>query len=655
MKPQWIFAEPGSEILLLGNISVARGAIEAGVNFVAAYPGTPSSEIMESLLEASSVCGFYAEWSVNEKVAIDNAAGAALVGARSLTSLKTAGLNVAADTFMTIPYSGIKGGLVVVVADDPEAHYSSTEHDSRLLAVQAEIPCLEPSDSHEAKEMTRIAFDLSEESKLPIMVRLVSRLSHGSSNVILGPIAPSKRSLGFNKHYEIPYRWNVYGPPGAKSKHEWLHTRFPIVEHQVEESSFNRLEIVNRGGAGIIASGIGSAYAWEVLKDIGLEGKVNWLKVGTCYPLPLKKVREVLENSQQVLVIEEGDPFVESRVRLIAQELGCLTPIYGRQGRNRFFSPCGEINTDMVMEGISSCFGLPGNQPGQARKKAKDRTKEIVAPRSSTLCAGCPHLGSYWGLRQAVKKHKGVHIINGDIGCYEQAGYGIFSDKLQGDSSDSRYWPTQSLYETLDTLYVMGSGIGMAEGQVQAGYTDGKVIAIAGDSTFFHACLPALVNAVYNNSKLIFMVLDNKWTAMTGQQPSLTSGVLGTGESAKTIDIVGVCKALGVEEVFEAYAFDVGSVYQAVEKAIESDKLSVIVVTGECEIQAARMGKRSNFKITINLEECNGCRICTRLGCPAIGFDTHAKKATIDELQCVNCNLCPQVCEPGAIKSEVNT
>lgn len=654
LKPEWICGEPGTEVLLLGNRSVARGAIEAGVNVAAAYPGTPSSEIMESLVEASTVYGFHAEWSVNEKVALDVAAGASLVGARALASMKSAGLSVAADTFLTIPYGGVKGGLVIAVADDPDAHYSSTEHDSRLLAVQAEVLCLEPSDSNEAKEMTRLAFDLSEGSKLPVMVRLVSRISHGSSNVILGPVSSDKRQIGFNKHYEIPYRWNVYGPPGTKFKHEWLHTRLPSVVCQSEESEFNHLEINSPGGPGIIASGIGSTYAWEAMQDLGFSGKVNWLKIGTCYPLPAGKIRQIIENSNNILIIEDGHPFVEKFVKMLAQEVGIATPLYGKEGRHSVLPHCGEITTDIVAKAIVVSFDLPEKSYFQPdRLQVKEDARQILAPRSSTLCAGCPHLGSYWGLRQILKKHKGVHILNGDIGCYEQAGYGVFSDRLQSDSSDSRYWPIHSLYETLDTCYVMGSSIGMSEGQTKAGYVDGKIVAIAGDSTFFHACLPGLANAVYNDSNLVFMVLDNKWTAMTGHQPSPTSGVYGTGEMAKTIDIVAVCKALGVEQVFEAYAYDIESVQQAAERALDSDKLSAIVVTGECQIQATRMGRRFKRKMEIHQEKCSGCRICVQLGCPAIGFDVNAKKAIIDTLQCTNCDLCRQVCTTGAIQSEV--
>jgi indolepyruvate ferredoxin oxidoreductase alpha subunit len=626
--------------------------VEAGVDVVAAYPGTPSSEIVEALAEASSNQGFHAEWSTNEKVAIDVAAGAALVGVKALAAMKTAGLNVAMDTFVTVPYGGIKGSLVVVVADDPDAHFSSSEHDSRPLAKQAEILCLEPADAGEAKEMARQAFDISHDLQLPVLIRTVSRVSHGSANVILGPIDRSERQPSFNKHFQFQYRWNVYGPPGTLSKHEWLVKQMPKIEAYAEVSSFNELSLVPGSKFGVIAAGLGSAYAREAISELGLEGKVNWLKLGTAYPLPIQKVAQLLQHSEQVLIVEEGTDWIEGQVREAAQRLGLKCFITGK-GHGEGMPLWGEINNDLVVRALATLVGA--DLPVDAgRKELKTELERMLTPRSSTLCAGCPHLGSYWGLRLALRKYRDtVPILNGDIGCYEQAGYGIFAENCFS-CNEHEGWKPQSMYEMLDTIYVMGSALGMAQGQARAGYNSkGKLVAIAGDSTFFHACLPAVSNLAWNGGQVVFMVLDNRWAAMTGHQPSPTTGQVANGSPALSLDIYQVASSLGIDMVLKADAYDIKSVRVALEQAMQQDGPAVIVVSGECRLQKLRREKNVVRPMTtINQDLCNGCDTCLQLGCPALGIGQDGKKTEIDQILCNSCGLCLQVCSRKAVTEQ---
>ncbi len=636
---------------MLGNHALARGAVEAGVHLVTAYPGTPSSEIAEALCDAGPEQGFHAQWSTNEKVAIDVAAGAALVGMRSLVAMKSAGLNVAMDTFVTVPYGGVKGGFVVVVADDPDAHFSSTEHDSRPLAKQAEILCLEPADGGEGKEMVRQAFDISEKLELPVMIRSVSRVSHGSANVTLGEIRKMQRRPHFNKHYGFSYRWDVYGPPGTRSRHEWLVRQFPKIQAYVDESPFNEFVMAPGGRLGVIASGLGSAYALEAIRTLGLEGKVHWCKLGAAFPLPEKKVAKVLAACDTVLVVEEGIDWIETLVRGIAQKTGARCRVTGK-GDGLPMPLYGEINTDMVIASLSPLAGKKA--PADPKRKAlKDELLGGLCPRSSTLCAGCPHLGAYWGLRQALQKQgkDSVHILNGDIGCYEQAGYGIFAENLSS-ADDHKVWKAQSVYEMLDTIYVMGSALGMAQGQSLAGYDRGRIVAIAGDSSFFHGNLPAVANAAWNGGNVLFMVLDNRWTAMTGHQPSPTTGRVGDGRSAVSLDIVETSKALGVKNVLQANAFDVKSVKEAVQKAWTLEGAVIVVISGECRLQWLRQHRQDVRPVTkVDPDRCNGCGICLQLGCPALGVGPGGKETEVDRLLCSSCGLCVQVCSRQAISA----
>lgn len=650
MRDQFL-REPGTRMLALGNEAIARGAIEGGVQLVAAYPGTPSSEIVETLLDLKDAFGYYAEWSVNEKVAFEVAAGAALVGARALAAMKGAGLNWAMDPLMTLPLTGVRGGFVIVVADDPGAHYSSNEQDSRFAAQWAGIPCLEPEHQQDAKEMTKAAFVLSEQIELPVLLRSVTRISHSSGVIEFGEIQKSSQPIGFNKHWKLPFRWNVYGPPGLVPKHQWQMDQLAKAQQWVEQSEFNTLQLAD-SKLGVIATGLGAGYAREAMQELGLTGKINFLKIGTVFPMPVEKTRKILETCQKILVIEEGGPLFEAQLRAYAQKQNIAVEIIGKQFDDRAFNEVDELTTDGVYQAIAKFTGTPlQHLLSPEIKEIEAEVKELAIPRSSSLCAGCPHLGSYWAIEQALPQGaKVVPIINGDIGCYEQAGYGVQGQMPKATDQPSRRVKPTSVYTMLDSLYVMGSGLSMAQGQVNVGYQDGPIIAVAGDSTFFHATIPALINAVWNKTKLTFIIMDNSWTAMTGHQPSpVTEGKNAVNDGKLSIE--SVVRGLGVEFVRVVDSYDIEAATQAVRQAIEFDGVAVVISRRECALQLFRKSSELG-RVVVDTDECTGCKQCVILGCPAVVFENG--KASIDMIMCVNCGICIQVCPSDAIAMEVS-
>ncbi len=635
----------GDRLLMLGNEAIARGAIEAGVAVVAAYPGTPSSEVVETLAELSTELGFYAEWSVNEKVSFELAAGAALTGVRSLAVMKGAGLNVVMDLFLTLPYGGTRGALVVVVADDPGAHYSSNEQDSRIAAQWAMIPCLEPETHQEAREMTKMAFALSERLELPVVVRTATRLSHSSGVVELGAVEPSSLEPGFNKHWKLPYRWNVYGPPGPPAKHAWQQERMPLMMQESEALSFNKLS-AGRQRLGVVVCGTGAAYVREAIRHLELEGDLWLLKIGMVYPIPPGQALEILKQCDRVLVVEEGDPLVESQLRVLAQERQIDVELRGRLFE-AVLPRSGELSTRAVMCALAEMAGLSLDSD-EARAAIKSELVPLAIPRSSTLCAGCSHLGTYWALRQAMgEEESAVHIANGDIGCYEQAGYGVKGEMPEPSDAPLAHHDSSIVYDFLDTLYVMGSGVSMAQGQVRAGYKHGAVVAVAGDSTFFHACMPGLLNAVWNGTKLTFVVMDNFWTSMTGHQACPATGQNAVGRAAKTILIEDVVQAMGVEFVEVVDSYNLSETTDAIRRALAFDGVAVVVSRRECMLQILRRERKYRQPYTVT-ELCVCCGECVKLGCPAITFSEEGG-AGVDPILCVGCDICAQLCPCDAI------
>ncbi len=661
--------EPGKRVILQGNEAAARGAIEAGIQVAVGYPGTPSSEVIETLSLVAKDLGFHAEWAINEKVAFDVAVGAASVGARVLATMKNAGTNWIMDMFATVVYGGLPGGLVIFSADDPEAFYSSTEQDTRFLAKGVGVMILEPSTQQEAKDMVKAAFDYAEKFELPVFVRSVTRISHSSGDVTFGEIRKERNKIFFDRHYKLPFRYNVYGPfkykgkAGPTAKHVWQLEQLEKIKEFVNEIPFNRIE-EGTSRLGIIAAGMGYAYVKDALIKLNPSEKPWVLKVGTPYPLPEKLLKEFIDNVDKILVVEEGDPFIEEQLYAFMKEYAPEKPIFGKTKRQLLLR-YGELGLAQMVVAVAKFLGVNPPAVSEERKKLKDEIAKLLAPRSSTLCPGCPHLGTYWSLRFALmkvaskygKKWKGVWIVNGDIGCYEQGGYGVFAKEIKPNTEkESRRYTINNPYEILDTNYIMGGGIGVAQGQYQAGYRDGSIVAVAGDSTFFHACLPALANAVYNKAAITFIVMDNAWTAMTGHQPSPTSGVTATFEPAKVFKIEDIAKSLGVEHVWTVDPYDVKATQEAIIKALETsverNVTTLVVARRECALQVVRRLTKQGQQLasyTVDHEKCIGCQLCVQLGCPAVGWDKEKKKAFIDQVLCTGCSLCAQVCPVGAI------
>jgi indolepyruvate ferredoxin oxidoreductase alpha subunit len=634
--------KPGKRVLFLGNEAVARGAIEAGIQLGASYPGTPSSEIMENLIVASKKLGFYAEWSTNETVAFQVAAGASIVGGRSLFSCKNAGLNVVMDMLMTLPYTGIRGGFVIVSADDPGAWYSSNEQDTRVVGFYAEIPVFEPSDQQSAKDMTKAAFELSEKIELPVMVRSCTRLGHASGDVTLGAIVTRRNKIVFDKHWKIPYRWNVYGPPGVVDKHKWQKGKLPEIKHYSDETSFNSYWRGNGAKLGIVTSGVASAYVIESLKRLGKEHEINLLLVGMPYPLSEKLALELLSHSEEVLVVEEGDPLIERQLSQVVVQYGRLVKIVGKLS-GKLVPETNELNPDIVEEVVSR-FIHAEQKKQEDRRGLKESLVALVAERSASWCAGCPHLGSFWALKKALPNK--VNILNTGIGCYEMSGYGIAASTIEAaETTDSRQWRALTPYEMTDTLYIMGSETALAQGEYHVGYKDGKIVSILGDSSFYHTNLSPIVNAVYNKSEQLILVLDNYWTCMTGHQPNPATGMTAYGEESDVPEIEGICRTFGVKYVKNVDPYDLGSTIKAIREALEHKGGPAVIVTKRvCALQRLRDMRRERLKIPtyqVN-ENCTGCKQCLYLGCPAIGFNPDRGVAFIDSLQCVGCGLCDQ-------------
>ncbi len=648
---------PKKRVLLMGNEAIARGAIEAGLDLAAAYPGTPSSEILETLATAAVDLNFHAQWSTNEAVAFEVAAGAAIVGARALFAAKNAGLNVVMDPFMTIPYGGVRGGFVLVVADDPKAYYSSTEQDTRVAARYADILCFEPADQQEAKDMTRVAFDLSEDFQLPVFVRSVTRLSHASGDVELGEIRKKRNKLLFDKHWDLPYKYNVYGPPGPDAKHQWLKDQQPKILTYVEKCPWNILNLSRDAELAIVSSGMGKSFAREAIARLGLQGKLNILELGTPTPIPEKKVAKLLQNSRKVLIVEEGDPVIENQIRSYAKSVAPNVDILGKTYQRVEIQPTlsmvGELTPDLVHNVIAAFVGLEPDEISADRAALKEEVANAVAPRSSMWCDGCPHIGAFHALKKALQSTRSdigkVWITNVGIGCYEMSGYGIFGKpKTASDATESKPYPIPVPYEFADTIYVMGSESGLPQGQWHAGYRDGKLIGIMGDSSFYHANLPGIVNAVYNHANVLFLVLDNYITAMTGHQPNPASGVTAMGMPAFVPNIAEICKSFGVKYVETVDAYDLETSEKALEGALRYEGPSVVILKRACALEQGRKWRKEKFKPDIYEvvpELCTGCKECVRLGCPAISFDEETKKAYINPISCNGCSLCVQVCK----------
>jgi indolepyruvate ferredoxin oxidoreductase alpha subunit len=585
--------------LMSGNEAIARGAWEAGIKVATAYPGTPSTEILQNVALYKEI---YSEWSANEKVALDTAIGSAYAGERAMAAMKHVGLNVASESLFYSSYTGVNAGLVIITADDPGLHSSQNEQDNRHYARFAKVPMLEPSDSQEAKDYVILAVELSEQFDTPVLVRTTTRTSHAKSAVEL------------KERREVPKRPYVKNPPKYVMIPGYAKMRHPVVEQRMlklrewaEEAEINTIEWGDRS-MGIITSGIAYQYAREIFPHASI------LKLGMAWPLPERRIREFKEEVSRLYVIEELDPFIEENVRALG------IPVEGKS----IFPMIDELTPERVRQSAIQANLLSEDGNGH---------KPEIGPlprRPPVLCAGCGHRDVFWSLRRLKV------AVNSDIGCYA---LGVLPP-----------------LESTDTIGCMGASIGVAIGMRHAGLEKDNV-AVIGDSTFFHAGLPALATAIYNRTPLVLIVVDNRTTGMTGHQGNPGSGETLMGQDGQRIDIAAIARAMGVSHVYEVEGRDLKGLQSVVKQAMGTGETTVIIAKTVCVFVASH--NREPYIVVT--EDCNGCTLCFRIGCPAIyksdvlDLKTDRPKAWIDPAQCVGCGLCYDVCarqaiEPGAEK-----
>jgi indolepyruvate ferredoxin oxidoreductase alpha subunit len=587
---QIVEGKPGSQHLLMGNEAIARGALEAGVSVVAGYPGTPSSEIIETLAKVSTQRNLYVEWSVNEKVAMEVAAAGSFAGLRSLAVMKQNGVNVGSDFLLHLAISGTRGGLVLVPCDDPGALSSANEGESRHFARMLELPLLEPADFQEAKDMIKWAFELSEEIRNVVMVRSVTRLSHASGNVVFGKLPPTGKTAFFKHDGSLldPAQGPVASLP-VIYHHSRQQEKLKQVIAQFEESPFNTYSGPHSPELLLITGSVCHLYSQEAVSLLGAADRVGVLKLGTTWPLPPKLLQKHLALSDKVLIIEEVIPFLEENVKILAAELapqiGPKT-FFGK--RDGLIPSVGEMNSDLVATALSQILAInyeavPQSYAGRAQELAAGG-----APgRDLTFCAGCPHRASFWTIHNALLMDGRQGFVCGDIGCYSLA-----------------MLPTG--FNTLKTLHAMGSGVGLASGfgkLAQFGM-DQPVVAVVGDSTFFHAALPALINATHHQSDFTLIVLDNGGTAMTGFQPHPGLRVDAAGRQVPAIDVVKVCAAMGAA-VRVGDPFDPVQTRQTLLELLEIRGLKVLVLKQMCALSPEKKGRKM-FDVTVDENICLG-------------------------------------------------
>ena len=605
---------PGERVMLLGNEAIARGAIEAGVAFAATYPGTPSSEISLNLFQMSQESDLYFEYSTNEKVALEVAAAAANSGLRTFCMMKHVGLNVAADPLMTLAYVGVTAGMVILTADDPAMFSSQNEQDNRYYAKFGNLPMLEPSSVAEAKEMIKEAFELSEQLKQPVLLRTTTRINHSNAFVTFGEMKPRETK---GKFVRDPHRC-VTVPAVSRGLHVKLLEKMDKATELAEGSAFNFVQ--GDGALGVIANGVSFHYAEDAVKDLGIAENCRILRLGYSNPMPKAMITDFLKGCEKVLVVEEGEPFMEEAVKAIAQEAGLTLSIQGKSAE--LFSRLFEYDPGMVREKAAAFFGVDYEKPVVVD------TSDVpeIPMRPPNLCSGCSHRATFYEVKKAAE---GMDVVcPTDIGCYTLG----FLPPLN----------------TGDFVICMGSSVSSACGFGQA--TDQKVVSFIGDSTFFHSGITGLVNAVFNNHNFTLVILENDITAMTGHQPHPgvdmdRFGLDGYGR----VNIEQLVRSLGVEHVSVIKPFKVQKSVDVIKEALEYQGVSVVISQEPCALYAKSL-KLKKFRPFMVSDKCQNHRDCiTTIACPSFYLGDDGKPA-IDADTCVGCAVCAQICPENAIR-----
>ncbi len=604
--------DPGAEQLMLGNEAIARGALEAGVAFASTYPGTPSSEISLNLFQVSKESDLYFEYSTNEKVALEVAAGAANAGLRTMCMMKHVGLNVAADPLMTLAYVGVRAGLVILSADDPNMFSSQNEQDNRYYAKMSGLPMLEPSSVQEALEMTTYAFELSEQLNEPVILRTTTRINHSSAFVRIGTLKKPDTRGHFTKD---PLNY-VTVPAVSRRLHVKLLENLARAAQISDRSGYNTIS--GSGTLGIVCNGVSFNYVNDALQELGIDERAKVLRIGMSNPMPAEMVQGFLKECEQVLIVEEGEPFMEEAVKALAQEAGLTLPIQGKS--DQLFSRLYEFDPAMVRRTIAACFGVTDTP----KEKIDLSDVPEIPARPPNLCAGCSHRATYYAVKKAAEGMDAIYPT--DIGCYT---LGFLPPLGMGDF-----------------LICMGSSISSACGLSKA--TDQKVVAFIGDSTFFHSGITGLVNAIHNNHNFTLVILDNGTTAMTGHQPhpGVDMDALNM-DGYHRISIEAVVRAVGVSHVTMVKPFKIKKSIDAIREALAFKGVSVIISQEICTLYARSLGtlKARAFQVS---DRCTNHRDClNELACPA--FYLEGERVRIDADACVGCAVCAQICPENAI------
>ena len=630
-KPKFLEHSSGEKVLLMGNEALARGILEAGVVIAAGYPGTPSSEILDTLAKMVPYHPHLKlEWSINEKVGFEVAYGGSMSNVRSVACMKHVGVNVASDAFMTACYAGARGGMVLVSADDPNCFSSQNEQDNRYFGLHALVPVFEPSNAQEAKDMIKYAFEFSEQFHSLVLFRTTTRLNHGRGEVILGEISNLNREYSFDWDRS---RW-VCLPSHSRVLRVRLLERLEEISEFADQFPFNNLTIAKEKVKGVkygfVAAGVPYAHLIDALNHYNLKDKVSILKLGLVYPPPKNLIKEFFKNVDEVLVIEELEPFLENILKQIAydERISNEVMIHGKD----YFPQNGEFPAELYFDVIARFMDL------EYEKHSVPEDMIIIPPRLPILCPGCSHRATFYALKKVEKKMKTKFVNSSDIGCYTLAVY----KPLEG----------------IDIQVCMGGSIGFANGISKIQPTENPVLAILGDSTFFHSGIPALINAVYNQNNLLVVILDNRSTSMTGFQDNPGTGIKITKEPGTRVILEDLVKGCGVkpENIWVEDSNDIPIMIEKLEQAVEAKGVRVFISRHICSLLETNQYRKQGIRpptIKVDPDKCIGCLICVnQFGCPAIMFDEESKKTYIDQSTCRGCEVCVEVCPHNAIFKE---